>query len=158
MKYRIEDRDEIRLIGQKWFISLDNGLDYRDIPALWDKLPKATFDELYSLSNREPTHVVGIFGEKHDNGFDYWIAAATSRPCPPHFEVVNIPASKWAIFDVAGAMPDSIQDFFRRLYTKWFPDAEYTRNWEVYEMEWFSDGDPKSADYKCAGWVPVFLK
>ena len=158
MNYRIEDRAGIRLVGCKSFVSLENGLDYRDIPALWDNLPKEVFDELYALSDSEPTHVVGVFGEKHDNGFDYWIAAATTKPCPPQFEIVTIPAAKWAIFDITGAMPGSIQDFFKRLYTEWFPQAEYTRNWEVYEMEWFSDGDPSSDAYECAGWVPVFEK
>ena len=158
MKYRIEEKKAIRLVGQKAFISLDGGLDYRDIPKLWKDLPKETFDELYALSDGEPTHVVGVFGEKHDNGFDYWIAATTTKPCPPQYEEVNIPAAKWAIFDVKGVMPGSIQGFFQRLYTDWFPAAEYERNWDVYEMEWFSDGDPDSEDYECAGWVPVFKK
>jgi Uncharacterized protein conserved in bacteria len=158
MKYRIENREGIRLVGFKSFISLENGLDYRDIPALWKKLSSETFDELFNLSDSEPTNVVGIFGEKHDNGFDYWIAASTTKPCPPQYEEVTIPAAKWAIFEVTGAMPDSIQDFFKRLYTEWFPEAEYTRNWEVYEMEWFSHADSSSDAYICEGWVPVFAK
>ena len=155
MNYRIENKESTRLVGQKAFISMENGLDYRDIPALWDKLPKATFDELYAMSDGEPSHVVGVFGEKHDNGFDYWIAAVTSKPCPQHFEVVEIPAAQWAIFEVKGKMPDAIQNFFKRLYAEWFISADYSRNWDVYELEWFSDGDPQSEDYKCAGWVPV---
>jgi AraC family transcriptional regulator len=155
MKYRIEDQSAMRLVGCKFFVSLANGLNYMDIPALWANLSKETFDELRGLSDSRPTGVLGVFGEKHDNGFDYWMAASTTKPCPPHFEVIDIPAAKWAIFEGKGALPDSVQDIFKRLYTEWFPNAEYERRWEVYELEWFSEGDTRSADYICEGWVPV---
>lgn len=158
MQYRMETHDAMRLVGCRFFVSLDNGLDYSYIPGLWDALPKETFDALKSLNDSSPSGVLGVFGEKHDNGFDYWMAASTTKPCPPQFQVIHIPASKWAIFTGKGALPDAVQNIFKRLYTEWFPQADYTRRWEVFELEWFADGDQRAADVTCEGWVPVVEK
>jgi AraC family transcriptional regulator len=158
MKYRIEDKGPMRLVGCKFFVSLENGLNYSTIPGLWDDLARETFEELNSLSDSRPYGVLGVFGEKHDNGFDYWMAASTTKPCPPHYQTVNIPAAKWAIFEGKGALPGSIQNIFKRLYTEWFPNSEYERRWDIFELEWFSDGDAESDDYICEGWVPVVKK
>ena len=159
MKYRIEDRDGIRLIGCKHFISASVEMNYKKIPSLWDDLPQETFDELKSLSDSEPTGVLGVFAKKHDNGFDYWMAASTTKPCPEHFEILEIPPARWMIIEAKGALPNSIQDVFKRLYAEWFPaSTEYARRQEVYEIEWFSDGDTNSDSYICEAWVPVIEK
>ena len=163
MRYRITESAGFRLAGVKFPVSVKNGTDYNVIPSIWNSVPKETFDRLLSLSDSEPTGVLGVFGEKHYNGsvytgFDYWIAASTTKPCPDDFGVIDIPAATWAVFEAKGPLPGSIQDVFKRLYSEWFATAEYARRWDVYEIEWFSIGIPTSSGYICEAWVPVVKK
>ncbi|MCL2124889.1 MAG: GyrI-like domain-containing protein [Oscillospiraceae bacterium] len=157
MKYRIEERTEMRFVGQRFFVSLEGGLDYTEIPAIWNGFPQESIAELECLVDSEPTGVVGLFADKHDNGFDFWIAAATTKTCPAHCEVITIPASMWAIFEAKGPCPAAIQDTFARVYSEWFPTVDYLRI-QIPEIEWFSQGDPTSEDYICEAWVPIVKK
>ena len=157
MKHRIEEREKIRFIGKRFFISLANGLNYTEIPAIWDGFPKESIAELAAMTDSEPSGVVGLFADKHDGGFDFWIASATTKPCLGHYEVIEIPAATWAIFEAKGPCPASIQDAFRRVYSDWFPNSEYLRV-QIPEIEWFAQGDPTSEDYICEAWVPVVRK
>ena len=89
MKYHVEERDAIRFVGKKFFIpaqstALAEGVGVGTVPALWDNFPKDLFDKLDAMSDCIPESVVGVFGEKHFEGdkylgFDYWIAAATTK-------------------------------------------------------------------------------
>ena len=128
------------------------------------KVHTVSRDKLDAMSDCIPESVVGVFGEKHFEGdkylgFDYWIAAATTKECPEEFEVVEDPPAKWLVFDAQGPMPSSIQNIFGELYGSFFPNSKrYTRNWEVYEIESFTKGDPTSDTYISHAWVPVLEK
>ena len=169
MKYHIEERDAIRFVGVKFYVpavatGLVESVGKGTVPGFWDALPKDVFDELDSLSDCIPESVVGIFGQKHFDGekyegFEYWIAAATTKPCPEKFEEVTIPPAKWLVFEGKGPMPDSIQAVYGKVYTEFFPNsAKYGRRWEVFEIEEFTKGDPDSADYISHAWVPIVEK
>ncbi|MGI6216094.1 MAG: GyrI-like domain-containing protein [Coriobacteriales bacterium] len=169
MRYHIEERDAIRFVGLKYYVpatstALVDGVGAGTIPGFWDKLPKETFDQLEALSDCIPESVVGVFGEKDFNGsdylgFDYWIAAATTKPCPEGFGVVEVPAAKWIVFEGKGPMPGSIQNVFAKVYGEYFPNSKhYERRWDVYEIESFTKGDPTSDSYLSYAWVPVVEK
>jgi AraC family transcriptional regulator len=158
LKHRIEDRDGIRIVGLRFYISAEDLKNKMAVATLWNSLPQDTFNELKSLSDSAPTGVIGVFGEKRDGGFDYWIGASTTKQCPERYETIAIPPAKWIIFEAKGALPDSIQGVFGRLYSEWFAASEYARRWEVYELEWFTDGDVNSDSYICEAWVPVVEK
>ena len=169
MKYHVEERDAIRFVGVKHYVpvastGVEAGIGSGSVPGFWDALPKDVFEELDSLSDCIPESVVGIFGEKHWDGkeykgFEYWIAAATTKPCPDRFEEVVIPPSKWLVFEGKGPMPGSIQSIYAKVYTEFFPNSQkYGRRWEVFEIEEFSKGDPTSEDYITHGWVPIVEK
>jgi len=49
---------------------------------MWQKLSKETFATLASLSDRNPGGILGVCADMYNDGFDYWIAAATSKLCP----------------------------------------------------------------------------
>ncbi|MDR1180453.1 MAG: hypothetical protein LBL13_00525 [Bacteroidales bacterium] len=61
---------------------------------MWANLPKETMNSLGKLSNLEPSGVLGVCAGMHDNGFDYWIAAATTKECPVGFEKLDISAAQ----------------------------------------------------------------
>ena len=143
MKYRIEKREPIRLVGLKYFISPASGDPRKTIPNLWYDLTIGKYIELRQLSDGVPDAVVGLFADKHDGGFDYWIAAVTTKECPENFDTIVIPSSTWAVFEIVGPIPDAVQETFRLIYDEWFPSCEYARI-QIPEIEWFSDGDLKS--------------
>ena len=162
MVYHIEERDNLRFVGLRYFVPTgEDGVspDKDLIPSFWRALPKTDYDTLNSLSNCIPRGVVGIFAKKHDGGFDYWIAAATTEDCPPPYEIVEIPPAKWIIFQTDAPLPKSIQTVFFNVYTKFFPNSQrYVRNWDVYELEVFLSNPLEDKGCITEAWVPVLEK
>ncbi|GAB6122440.1 GyrI-like domain-containing protein [Dysgonomonas termitidis] len=154
MKYRTVNLDAFSVIGVKNFTSIENGENFIKIPRMWASLPEETMNRLGELSNLKPSGVLGVCAEMHDNGFDYWIAAATTKECPAGFEKLDIPAAQWIVFEITGAMPKAVQDGCRYIFNEWFPSSGY-QHADAPEIEWYSDGDMSSPDYKSEIWVPV---
>ena len=124
---------------------------------MWANLPKEKLTEILALSNGEPSGVLGVCADMYNDGFDYWIAAATTKPCPQEFQALNVPACTWAIFETTGPMPGAIQELFTRIFSEWLPTSGYEHA-PAPEIEWYSDGDTSSATYKSAVWVPIIKK
>ena len=154
MKYRKVNLDAFSVVGVKKFASKENGENFINIPQMWADFPVDDLNKLRELSNLEPSGVMGVCADMYDNGFDYWIAAATTKDCPAGFEKLDIPASQWAVFEIEGAMPKAIQDDFLRIFNEWFPTSGYQHANDT-EIEWYSDGDMSSPDYRSAIWIPV---
>ena len=162
MVYHIEERDNMRFVGRRYFVPTGgDGIspDKDLVPSFWRALSGEEYAALDSLSDCIPCGVVGVFAKKHDGGFDYWIAAATTEPCPPQYEVVEVPPAKWIIFQTEDPLPDSIQSVFFNVYTKFFPNSQgYVRNWDVYELEVFLSNPLESGPCITQAWVPVLEK
>ena len=157
MNYRIEEKEGFTVVGVKTFTTTINSENFDSIPKMWENLPKETYALLTSLSDREPGGVLGVCADMYNDGFDYWIAAATSKPCPAGFESLCIPACTWAIFETTGPLPGAIQALFSRIFTEWLPTSGFERAPSP-EIEVYSDGDTTSPSYKSEVWVPVIKK
>lgn len=157
MNYRIEEKKGFKVVGVKRFFTTVGGESSKEIPKMWSDLPKETFMSLGKLSDTEPSGILGVCADMYNDGFDYWIAAATTQACPNGLEMLEIPACTWAIFECVGPMPGAIQDMFKRIYGEWFPASGYEKAGAP-EIEWYSDGDTSAPDYKSAVWVPVVKK
>lgn len=157
MNYRIEQKEGFTVVGVKEFTSTVDGVNYVNIPKMWGKLTQEKFVEISQLSNREPSGVLGICADMYNEGFDYWIAAATTKPCPQGLSSLDIPATTWAIFESVGPMPGAIQDVWKRIFSEWFPTSGYEHACAP-EIEWYSNGDSSSPTYKSEVWVPVVKK
>ena len=157
MNYRIEEKEGFIVAGVKEFTTTINSENFINIPKMWQKLSKETFAILAALSDREPSGVLGVCGDMYNDGFDYWIAAATSKPCPNSLETLHIPACTWAIFETTGPLPGAIQELFTRIFTEWLPTSGFEHA-PAPEIEVYSDGDTTSPTYKSAVWIPVVKK
>lgn len=72
MNYRIENRGAMRIIGYKTFIKEENtGTDF--IPKLWDAVTPNQQSALLSKCNHLIDGIIGVNGDMHDGGFDYWL-------------------------------------------------------------------------------------
>lgn len=157
LNYRIEEKKAIRVVGVKEWFSIAAQNQLNKIPEMWHRVnTDGTGDKIYSLIDSQPG-CLGICADMYNDGFDYWIAASTSKKCPPDLTEMEIPAATWAIFEVTGAMPNAIQDVWGRIFSEWFPSSGYEHA-KTAELEVYLDGDTDSPDYKSEIWIPVIKK
>lgn len=157
MQYRMEEKPAMRFVGKKEAVSTAGGQNLIRIPQMWQESMDGTFDKILELSEGEPTGVLGVCGNYRESDFDYFIASSTAKPVPAGMDELLVPAGLWVIFDCRGPMPGAIQEGWKRIYSEWFPSSGYEHAGTA-ELEWYSDGDPKEADYLSEVWIPVVKK
>ena len=157
MDYKIIEREAFRIVGIKEWTSVENGQNMIDIPNMWEKMTPEQFRLLGSLADTELTGLLGVCADMYDGGFDYWIAAATTKPCPPELDEMEVPALTWAVFEAKGSLPGAIQELWGRIFSEWFPNSDYEHA-PAPELEWYSEGDMQSEGYISEIWIPVVKK
>lgn len=156
MKYRIVEKESFQAIGVKQNFSLREGENMSGIPEMWVEVNgDGTSDAIVKLHNGEIKGLLGI-NNNFQNGttMDYWIAAESTQQVPEGFLQLEVPASKWGVFEVRGAMPDAIQKVWKQIYSEWFPSNPY-ENAGTAEMEVYPAGDSYSEDYVSEIWIPL---
>ncbi|WP_248735649.1 AraC family transcriptional regulator [Neobacillus rhizosphaerae] len=158
MNYKIVERESFQVVGVKREFSCVNGENLIAIPKMWNDVHvDGTNDLLFKLNNGQIKGVVGVCVDKRDQGsqlMDYWIAAENDGDAPDGLLQLEIPASKWGVFEVHGPMPDAIQQAWKQIFSEWFPSSHY-QHAGTPEMEVYSDGDPSSPDYYSEIWIPL---
>lgn len=85
---------------------------------------------------------------------DYWIATDYQGEIPVSLQTLEIPASKWGVFEVHGPMPEAIQRTGKQILPEWFPSNRYehagTPDLEVYPYQGAS-----RPDYYSEIWIPL---
>jgi AraC family transcriptional regulator len=92
---------------------------------MWLRLPVETMTKLQALSNLKPSGVLGVCANMRNGGFDYWIAAASTKECSAEFEKLDIPAAQWMVFEIVGAIPQAIQDGVKYIFNECLPSSSY---------------------------------
>ncbi|MFZ7942907.1 AraC family transcriptional regulator [Neobacillus sp. 19] len=158
MNYKIVEREGFQVVGVKREFSCVNGENLIGIPKMWDDAnTEGTSDLLIQLNNGEIKGLLGVCVENTDQQstvIDYWIAAESVGDVPEGFLTLEIPASKWVVFEVHGAMPDAIQKVWKQIYSEWFPSNHY-KPAGTPELEVYFEGDPGSPNYYSEIWIPL---
>jgi len=158
MKYKIVEKEAFEAVGVKRELSCVDGENLREIPKMWDEVNSNGTDErLFRLNNGAVKGVLGVCVSKRGAGaelMDYWIAAAHEGETPEELEKLDIPASKWGVFEVHGAMPDAIQNVWKQIISEWFPSNLYEHAGTP-DLEVYPEGDPSSKDYYSEVWIPL---
>lgn len=154
MEYQLIEKATIRCIGKKLTLGSDMELAMQEIPKFWNELAaKNELEKLIPLMNPKEPGVFGIsiMEEENQNSWAYMIAVASEEKTDD-FEVYQLPAAKWAIFEGRGAMPDAIQDLNKKVYSEWLPTSgfEYAN---LPSMEVYLNADPVDAHFQV--WFPV---
>lgn len=153
MNYRMEQKNSFAIVGVKQRFSQIDGLG-ENIGKMWSETPRETISQIAELGNG----LVGVYsGMYEDNTTDYYIAAITEKDSPKTLCRLEIPSLTWAIFEITGAMPTAMADIWGRIFSEWFPTSGYEHA-EAPEVEWYSNGDMSSPDYKSEIWIPVIKK
>ncbi|KHE72668.1 AraC family transcriptional regulator [Halobacillus sp. BBL2006] len=158
MQYEIVEKGPVQVVGVKEEVSCVNGENQRIIPKLWDKVNKEGMSQrLFRLNDGAIKGVLGVCVDKSKtkaNHIDYWIAVSHEGDVPEGFSKLDLPASKWAVFEVHGPMPDAIQKVWKQIYSEWFPSSGYEHAGTP-DLEVYSEEDPFSEDYYSEIWIPV---
>ena len=158
MKVRLVEKEEFTIIGIKRSYSFKEEENLREIPKLWDEVNSdGTVDDLIMFNNGEMKGILGVcVDETNLDGvdMDYWVAVSTSSENNSKYESLQIPNTKWAVFEVHGPMPHSMQKVWKQIYSEWLPTSEYQQSGRI-SFELYADGDTQSEDYYSEIWIPV---
>ena len=158
MDYKIIEKDSFTVMGASKLFNYDNAKT--EIPKFWS--------ELYQPG--KTAVVCGMYGISIDetmgsDKFEYLVADNynPAAEIPEGFVTKVIPAFTWAVFACRGAMPQSLQEVNRKIFSEWLPNS---KDYEVaagYNIEMYSD----PCDYKKGNhdekyyseiWIPVKKK
>jgi AraC family transcriptional regulator len=163
MNYRIVEKGPFNIVGIKKRVPIIfNGVN-PDIAAMWQSLNEKIIFQLKELSNVEPKGIISAsvnFSEERmeEKGeLDHYIGVATTRECPANLTQLEVFASAWAVFEVVGPFPDTLQNVWGRIYAEWFPSSNYELA-EGPEILWNENKDITSPTFKNEIWIPVIKK
>ena len=154
MEYRVEEKPAFRVMGVSKIFSYETA--NADIPQYWD--------EIHVQAAVKP--VEGMYGicfdeEMGGNRFRYMIAddLEEGKAGEKNLETYEVPRHTWAIFPSRGAMPLSLQEVNRRIFSEWLPASNYEIA-EGYNIEYYSDSaefkdGTQDPDYYAEVWIPV---
>lgn len=149
MDYRIEKRDAFRVAAKTRYFNDETSKT--EIPKFWQEYFHTGLDE-------KVCGMLGICIQAEDNAkeWKYGIGCETKylKEIPEDFELLEIPSYTWAIFTCIGAMPDAIQNQWRKVYSEWLPASNYELI-QDYDFEFYTEGDSSKDDYVSEIWIPV---
>lgn len=157
VKYSIVEKETFQIVGIKRSFSFANGENFVGIPKLWDEVnDDGTCESIVKLNNGQIKGVLGVcvVTSEQSKQMDYWIAAAYEGPKRDDLLHLEIPASKWAKFEVHGPMPDAMHKVWKQIFTEWFPSSGYVHAGTP-ELEVYPEEDSTNPNYYSEIWIPV---
>ncbi|MDQ0232696.1 AraC family transcriptional regulator [Metabacillus malikii] len=161
MKYSIVEKDAFQIVGVKReFSRVAEEENVVGIPELWEEVNQnGISDLLFQLNDGIVKGVLGVCGEtseeqKSANVFEYWVATSYSGEVPEGMLSIEIPSSKWAVFEVIGPMPAAMQNTWKRIFSEWFPSTGYEHAGTP-EFELYTDEDPNHPELYSEIWIPI---
>lgn len=155
MRYRIEKKDPIRLVGIRTALQEDMDRNFELVPKFWEAtLKDKAFSQICSLTNQVPRGVLGVTVYQNPTEIYYYIAAATDQKAPENMLEYEIPAATWVIFDCNGHFSVSIPTVFKRFLTEWLPFSGY--NWaKLPDIEVYPVSSQKMGSGQSEVWIAV---
>lgn len=160
MNYRIVEKEAFRIVGIKKRVPIIFEGVNPEIAAMYQSLNEEMINKLKALSNVEPMGMISAstnFSEERmeeKGGLDHYIGVATTKECPDNLIQLEVPASTWAVFEAVGPFPDTLQNVWGRIYSEWFPSANYEAA-EGPEILWNEQKDTTSPTFRSEIWIPV---
>ena len=126
MKYRIEKKDPIRIVGIRTGLQETVEYNFKVVPEFWNEILKnEEYLKICNLNNQSPKGVLGISVYENPKEIYYYIATTTNKDVPENMLEYTIPSATWVIFECNGKFKESIQTIFRKFLTEWLPFSNY---------------------------------
>lgn len=154
MNYRIETKDEFRIVGVSHPLYKELEKNFEIVPKMWgDAASNGTLEKLVVMMNSKPMGVLGVSSCRPDEEWKYFIAVSSTQT-DNELEELIVPAATWAIFYGEGTN-QSIQELEQRILTEWLPNSGYEYG-DAPDIEVYLNADPQNAKYEV--WIPVVKK
>lgn len=163
MNYRIVEKESFKLVGFKKRVPVIFEGVNPEIEKMTELLTPEVIKQLKLISNVEPTGIISAStnfseGRMQEKGeLDHYIGVATSSNETAEFEVLEIDASTWAVFESIGPFPETLQNVWGSIYSEWFPSSGYEAV-EGPEILWNESPDTGSPKYRSEIWISVKKK
>lgn len=148
MEYRIEEKKAFTIIG--YGRDIPYAQCYAETPKFWDVFHQ----------RENPLILKGVFGlcQMHQDAMHYLIGDVYLpwMKLEKDMETFEIPASRWVVFPVHGALPDALQKVNSEVWQNWVPAhrEEYPIK-EGYSIEMYTPPVEDMSQYYCEIWVPL---
>ena len=154
MNYKIVDKGSFIVVGKQRRITMVDGENFKQIPEFWsDCMKDGSYQQI--SSNAGKLGILGICKDFGKDEFNYMIGVEKIKDnLPKGYVSSTIPTATWAVFESIGALPKSIQDLTRRIFTEWLPSTGYQHDCAP-ELEVYPVGDTSSNNYRCEIWIPI---
>jgi AraC family transcriptional regulator len=138
MNYRIEQWPAFTISGIRRRINTDEA--FQLIPQIWETAGRdGTMQQLFDLWSEADMRPVGLLGIStggqcgNSEEMDYYLGVTTyvhTPECvkvttPSHMNEFQFPKATWAIFEANGALPEAVQNIYKKFYTEWLPNSSY---------------------------------
>lgn len=154
MNYRIETKEEFRIVGVSVPLYKEIEKNFTIIPPKWQEITEnGTLQKLIGMMDTPPMGVLGVSTCNDAEEWKYYIAVSTSQ-MQEGLEEYMVPAATWAIFSGQGTN-QSIQELEQRIVTEWLPTSGYEYG-SAPDVEVYLNPDPQNAQYEV--WIPVTKK
>jgi len=159
MKYNIVEKEQFQVVGVKRTYNCQKGENLQGIPLFWDEVNRQGMDEqLFTLNNGQIKGVLGVCvpdeNYKENSLIDYWIGTDHVGEVPENLQSIEVPASKWVVFEVHGPMPHAMQNAWKQIFSEWFPSNPYEPVGTA-ELEVYTNEDPTKEDLYSEIWIPI---
>lgn len=160
MNYRIVEKESFNLVGFKKRVPIVFEGINPEIGKMTELLTPEIIKELKEISDVEPRGIISAsinFSEgrmEEEGELDHYIGVATSSKEMKGFDVLEINASTWAVFESIGPFPETLQNVWGRIYSEWFLASGYEAV-EGPEMLWNESPDTGNPKYRSEIWIPV---
>lgn len=158
MDYKIVEKDAFTVIGLSRVFQYENAMEV--VPKLW-----AEFDKSEKCGEICSTYGINIDESMSGNEFEYLIADNynAAMDIPEGFVTKIIPKYTWAVFTCKGAMPQSMQDVNKKIFSEWLPNCKDYEIAAGYCIEMYSDPaqyprGTQDENYYSEMWIPVKRK
>ncbi len=165
MDYRIEKREPFKLVCLKTQVNKPQGdTATADISAFWAEFTKnGNAHKLMKYASfKKFNGILGVCfsGEMTKNSFPYAIGAEyNGEPIDEgDFEVVEVPAQTYAVFECKGKMPEAFTNVYKKICTEFLPQNTTYSYANGIEIEVYPSDDVLNPDYTCEIWIGVTEK
>jgi len=162
MVYRLVEKERFYIVGISQRVPLVFTGPNPAIDAQWRSLTPEVIARWKALPNTEPRGILSAstnFSEGRMTGqgtLDHHIGVATTSVAPES-SVLEVEAGTWAVFEVRGPFPATLQTTWGRIYAEWFPASTYELR-KGPEILWNEGPDTTKPDFHSELWIPVSPK
>ncbi|MCA9766057.1 MAG: AraC family transcriptional regulator [Carnobacterium sp.] len=151
MTIKIEKKDAFTVAGVK----VEN-IEANKFSETWDRLfQENSVKELEELGNGQS---YGVCFEMTNSKATHYMAAYNAKDQGKVKELgldsLEVPEAEYAIVNLKGAIPNSIQEGWKYIIEVFFPEQRY-KHAGTPDFEAYSEGDMYSPDYEMELWVPI---